>query len=705
MNDNGRVELLERYARFYGDEHFALAFTAGTTGVDAKRVTTRGWDKTKPLADAEHAAGLVVHRALDRNIAVVLRPSNLVVIECDSEQDLARIEELQLPMTLTVRSSEPYKRHYYFRPPAELETVPYVAFRFESGKLTADGGRYFLAPPSIHPSGVLYAFVHEHGPGEVDIAELPEALYRELSQQARVEASELRTALAVDPDTKVREGNRRETIFRFACMHRRWESDKELILQAALAWNAAHCEPPLTREQVAGQVDGAMKKTGGQELPVIAPVQPVELAGVLKTLRTWLHFPDADLLYLSLAAVLANRMEEGDPVWQMIVGGSSRGKTELLAAFDSLDYVQLVGSLTEAALLSGTPQKERAKDASGGLLRTLPQYGATLVVKDFGAILTLPRDRRAVVVQALRDVYDGRYVRDLGTSGGKHLEWTGRIGLIAGATGALDAHGSVIAALGERWLTLRLAADRKDGESTIADSPTEGDEAAMARRALRGSQTHEMREAISDAVGRYLTALTPPKMRPLDDVDTELLVALSVLVTKARSPVERDPRTREIEIVPQGEGPARFARQLHKLVLCLYALGLARPDVHRAVRRLALDSITPTRRQVLDVLLAVDEPLPTSTVGNAVGLPTNTTRRVLEDLAAHGLVGWRKKHDGDNAPHLWWASATTLDLWRRTANPQKQAESRVPDMSQPYVSRETLDVEEDFSGTRFEGSE
>ena len=40
------------------------------------------------------------------------------------------------------------------------------------------------------------------------------------------------------------------------------------------------------------------------------------------------------------------------------------------------------------------------------------------------------------MVQALRDVYDGRYVRDVGTAGGLHLEWTGRLGLLAGQTWA-----------------------------------------------------------------------------------------------------------------------------------------------------------------------------------------------------------------------------------------------------------------------------
>lgn len=261
-----RRELLERLGRFYGEEHFALAFTAGTVGNDAKRVTTKGWDQTKPLATGDYGAGLLKERGLQRNVAVVLRPSNLVVLECDSEIDLVAIEELFLPTTLTVRSSEPYKRHFYFRPPEALEALPYVAFRFESGRVTADSGRYFLAPPSLHPSGVQYSFLPGLGPGDTDIVELPEQIYRELVERSRTESNEQRERIAIDPEAKISAGQRRETLFRFACMLRRWGRPYESILAECLQFNAERCDPPVSPELVEVQVRGAMKKQGDQEL-------------------------------------------------------------------------------------------------------------------------------------------------------------------------------------------------------------------------------------------------------------------------------------------------------------------------------------------------------------------------------------------------------------------------------------------------------
>lgn len=282
-----RELLLERYGRFYGDEHFAVTFTASTVGDDAKRVTTSGWDKTRPLATGDFAAGLISERGQDRNIAIVLRPSNLVVLECDSEVDLVAIEALKLPRTLTVRSSEPYKRHFYFRPPEALGTLPFVAFRFESGKVTADTGRYFLAPPSLHPSGVMYDFLPELGPEETDIVELPEDTYRELVERARRESDEQRERIQVDPDSKIYAGGRRETIFRYACMLRRWGRPYEAILEECQKFNLERCEPPVARELVAVQVKGAMKKTGDQEIERAAGEPPIEI--VFEPLRRFLQ--------------------------------------------------------------------------------------------------------------------------------------------------------------------------------------------------------------------------------------------------------------------------------------------------------------------------------------------------------------------------------------------------------------------------------
>jgi hypothetical protein len=265
-----REALLERYGRCYGANHLAVAFTSGISGDAAKRCTTRGWETTSPLPDGDYGAALVANRGRLRNPAIVLRPSHLVGLECDTADDLERIESMGLPATVTVRSSADYKRHFYYAPAPDLAALPYAAFRFESGRITADSTRYFVAPPAVHPSGRLYEFLPDLGIDEIGFATMPAATYRELARQARGSQAETRAQLQEDPAAKVLPGRRRDMLFRYACALRRWTADREEIAQAVHTWNIRHCDPPVERHLVEVQVDGAMRKPGSQALGAAA---------------------------------------------------------------------------------------------------------------------------------------------------------------------------------------------------------------------------------------------------------------------------------------------------------------------------------------------------------------------------------------------------------------------------------------------------
>lgn len=322
MGGDGRAELLESYGRFYGAEHLAVTFTVSATGPDAKRVVTKGWDKTRPLATPDQAAAYLSGRGQNHNPVIVLRPSNLLIIECDTEQDLAAVQELELPHTIIVQSSQPYKRHYWFRPPPELEALPYVAFRFESGQLTVDSGRYFLAPPATHPSGAIYRFMEGHGPDETDIAELPEHIYRKLAQAGRQNDDALRERISIDPEAKIKAGKRREMIFRYACMLRRWGLSEQQILDSCQQFNINRCLPPVEHHLVKVQVAGAMKMEGDQELATLAAPDPGFKLDLI-TAADLCDEPDLDTGQLLGPLILSGGRT-------IIVGDTGEGKTTLV---------------------------------------------------------------------------------------------------------------------------------------------------------------------------------------------------------------------------------------------------------------------------------------------------------------------------------------------------------------------------------------
>jgi hypothetical protein len=209
------------------------------------------------------------------------------------------------------------------------------------------------------------------------------------------------------------------------------------------------------------------------------------LAQVEGTLARWIRDDDPIPTRAVLAAYVANRWLDGDPVWLLLVGGSGVGKTERIAPLEVMPDVILGSSISgPAALLSGTGKKERAKDATGGVLRKLPNGNGLLLLKDFTSIIDMQREARAEVLAALREIYDGRWDRSIGAEGGRTLSWSGHLGLIAGCTTAIDSAHGVVSVMGTRFLYIRLQAS----DEMIAGAAFDhvGDESPM-RAALRAA--------------------------------------------------------------------------------------------------------------------------------------------------------------------------------------------------------------------------
>src|SRR5439155_8243728 len=112
---------------------------------------------------------------------------------------------------------------------------------------------------------------------------------------------------------------------------------------------------------------------------------------------------------------------------------------------------------------------------------------------------------------------------------------------------------------------------------------------------------------------------------------------LATLAVRCRSAVERDGHTREVLLIPEPEAPGRLAGALLRLHNGLRAIGATDADIWRLVTQCALDSMPALRRAVLGSLLR-RQAVSTTGVAETIGYPTQTTRRALEDLTAHGVL-------------------------------------------------------------------
>jgi len=186
----------------------------------------------------------------------------------------------------------------------------------------------------------------------------------------------------------------------------------------------------------------------------------------------------------------------------------------------------------------------------------------------------------------------------------------------------------------------------------------------MVRFSLGSSDTATVRRELRDVVRGFMAGVPDVPLRRVSPVEEAVLVALAPLVCLARSPVDRDPVKRDIVFVHEPEGPARIARQLHKLLVALEAISA---DPLAIIVRAGIDSIPSPRREVLLYLLMHGEQS-TARVAVDLYLPRTTTRGALEELTAHGVVRRRKSsEDEDSSADLWNVTELTLLRWNAVA--------------------------------------
>ncbi len=337
--------------------------------------------------------------------------------------------------------------------------------------------------------------------------------------------------------------------------------------------------------------------------------------------RHWLgESYDLDALDAVMAAAAVADLD-GDPLWLLLVSGSGNAKTETAQALQGADAHVVSTIASQGALLSATSKRERSADATGGLLRQIGDMGV-VVIKDVTSILSMGRELRAEVMAALREIYDGRWVRTVGTDGGRTLEWNGRIAVVGAVTTAWDAAHAVIATMGDRFVLLRMDSTK---QRTCAG-----------RRAIANTGSEDkMRAELSTAVADVLAGASSSGIE-LSQTETDKLLAAADLVTRARTGVEFDYRGDVID-AHAPEMPTRFAKQLAQVVRGGVAVGMSRDVAMRLAIRCARDSMPPLRLAIIDYL-AVHAGSPTTEVRKGIGKPRTTVDRQLQALHMLGAV-------------------------------------------------------------------
>ena len=377
------------------------------------------------------------------------------------------------------------------------------------------------------------------------------------------------------------------------------------------------------------------------------------LGELIACLRGYLHLETIDHVLFALAVAVASLIDRGDPLWGLIIGPPSSGKTEVIRMLDRVAH-EHPDEITGPSLLSWSKTKP---PKAVGILSRLPDP-ALLTVGDFSTVLAMSdHGGKEALFALLRRVYDGSVSRDLGNSE-RALTWQGRLTFLAACTPAIDRASSHDAALGPRWVYLRVP--EQDSET----------KRATGRMALGAGQLAQYRTQAATLAERIVKSAAGQVPDELDLTVEVSLVEAAIVGCFGRGSVERSGYgRREITSVATVEEPPRLTGQLALLARSLLALGLDVDDALALCRRCALDSVPQPRRACLAVLATV---APTSAasvseIARSAGIRSrDVTRHALEELEAIGVAATEDPELTEKgSPHHWTLCGPDEDLIRR----------------------------------------
>jgi hypothetical protein len=369
----------------------------------------------------------------------------------------------------------------------------------------------------------------------------------------------------------------------------------------------------------------------------------MKLQELKKQIEEYQYFEDTNIIDISLASIIATRLQIGDPIWLVIIGASSGGKSQILRPLSLTDpkFLHRIDDLTENTFLSG--MKLGAGKESPSLLSRIGKKGM-LVMSDLTVLFSKSAESRATILSQFRMIYDGEMTKFSGSSA-TPITWKGYLGVIAGSTPNIYAHFEEVADMGERFIYYRM----KDY------NPEKATKLAMGRK-LFGKN-------LDDTLAEMYAGYIKDVVQKHDDKDIELpenvqerILQIAQFAERVRTPVHTDWRGEIITKIPISAMPMRVALQLTSiakaltLIRCYEEEELGERDME-IIDHCGWSLANEEKRACLRVLANVQYGvyIKTQIVADKVGLATAVIGNILQNLTSVGIL----ERTGDSGSLSW----------------------------------------------------
>lgn len=401
---------------------------------------------------------------------------------------------------------------------------------------------------------------------------------------------------------------------------------------------------------------------------------------LITKVREYQYLEDVNSIKMNIASVVSTRLKLSTPIWFILIGASSGGKSQILRPLSITDpkFLHRVDDLTENTFLSGMKAKKGEKEPS--LLRRIGNHGM-IVISDLTVIFSKAKEARAVILSQLRMIYDGEMNKFSGTSN-EPLHWHGDVGIIAGSTPSIYAHFEEVADMGERFIYYRM----KDFD----------DEKATRLALSRKMNGRELDEKLSGLYADYIKKVVKNFKGDADlpEAVIERIIKVASFAERVRTPAHLDWREKTIDKIPVQAKPMRVALQLEGLAKGLVVMfGEIQEDDIRAIEWCGYSLANEEKRAILKILAghAWDEGqgISTQKIADLIGLSTSITGTILQNLASINVI----KRDG-RGDSLFWSIKNKND-WDTVRRLEDISENRL--YADRELSQEEMSESEELS--------
>lgn len=346
----------------------------------------------------------------------------------------------------------------------------------------------------------------------------------------------------------------------------------------------------------------------------------------------YLYLEDENILNVTLASVVANCLQVGDPVWLTVVGPSSGGKSQLIRPFAlaNTNYIHRIDDLTPNTFLSASLGSDHS------LLGRIGSSGI-LSMDDLTVLFSKNAEQRAEILSQFRMLYDGHFAKGSGNRK-EDVVWEGYLGVLAGATPSIYRYFSEVADMGERFIMYRMRpVDNSRALDFVSANP-------HTSKHLNTTLAGILREYLPP----LLQSLPAPDARPPLHQETHDVIREAALhCTLLRTPIHIDERSGLVDEFPEPEMPFRVLKQLTYLAQGMQYLQTdpsqpLSPTFHTALQWVAYSLVSDKRRafarSIAHIVSVPNTPITSRAVASLTGLHPDICTRGLSQLQALGLL-------------------------------------------------------------------